>query len=101
MGGIARLLSAGIAMLLATGALALPPAQPQDTTPCGKVALERVAVPDDFSLVFRSGPTHADWGTTTITTVNASGLATLKEVRRAKGRGGPREEKSTDRQISK
>ena len=101
MRGIARLLSAGIAMLLATGALAQPPAQPQDTTPCRKIAPERLSVPDDFSLVFRSGPTHADWGTTTITTVNASGLATLKEVRRAKGRGGPREEKSTDRQISK
>ena len=73
MRGIARLLSAGIAMLLATGALAQPPAQPHDTTPCRKIALERLSVPDDFSLSFRSGPTHAAWGTTTITTVYASG----------------------------
>jgi hypothetical protein len=99
MRGIARLLSA-VAMLLATGALAQPPAQPQDTTHCRKVAPDHVSVPNDFSLAFRSGPTHADWGTTTITTVNASGLATLKEVRRAKGRGGPREEKTKERQLS-
>jgi hypothetical protein len=101
MRGIARLLSAGIAMLLVTGALAQPPAQPQDTTPCRKIAPERLSVPDDFSLSFRSGPTHADWGTTTITTVNASGRATITEVRRAKGRSGPREEKTTERQLSK
>ena len=57
MRGIARLLSAGIAMFLATGTLAQPPAQPQDTTPCRKIAPERLSMPDDFSLSYRSGPT--------------------------------------------
>jgi hypothetical protein len=101
MGGIARLLSAGIAMLLASNALAQPPAQPQDTTPCRKVAPERLSVPDDFSLTYRSGPTHASWGTSRITTVYASGRATITEVQRSKGRAGPREEKTKERQLSK
>jgi hypothetical protein len=101
MRGIARLLSAGIAMLLATGALAQPPAQPQDTTPCRKIAPERLSVPDDFSLSYRSGPTHASWGNSRITTVYASGRATITEVQRSKGRSGAREEKTTERQLSK
>jgi hypothetical protein len=99
MRGMFHLLSAMIAVLLATSALAQPSVLAQDTTPCGKVEIAPVSVPDDFTLIFRSGPTHADWGTTTTTMVKASGLVTLTE--RGKRRGSPREEKSTNQQISK
>lgn len=101
MRGIARLLSASVMIVWATAALAQPPAQLQDTTSCRKIAPGRISVPDDFSLTFRSGPTHASWGGSQSTTVYASGRATITVVQRSKGRGGPREEKSTERQLSK
>jgi hypothetical protein len=101
MRAITALLSASIAILLATNAFAQRPAQPQDTTPCAKIAPARIAVPDDFSLTFRSGPTHASWGPSRTTTVFASGRVTIKEVQRSKGRAALREETTTERQLAK
>jgi hypothetical protein len=95
------LLSAGILALLTASPWAQAQTEGRDTTPCRKVAPGPVAVPDDFSIVYRSGPTHADWGTTWTTSVNAAGLATIKQVRPIRGRGGPREEKSQQKQLSK
>ena len=95
------LLSAVVLVFFATNALAQPQTEARDTTPCRKDAPEKVAVPQDFLIVYRSGPTHADWGTTWIKSVNAAGLTTIKQVRPIRGRGGPREEKSEQKQLSK
>ena len=73
----------------------------RDSTPCRKDPPEKVAVPQDFSIIYRSGPTHADWGTTWNKSVNAAGVATVKQVRPIRRRGAPREEKSEQKQLSK
>lgn len=101
MRGVRLLLSAAVLVFFATNALAQPQTEARDTTPCRKDAPDKVAVPQDFLIVYRSGPTHADWGTTSIKSVNAAGLATTNQVRPIRGRGGPREEKSEQKQISK
>ena len=98
---ITLLLAASALAFLTAGAGAQPQTESRDSTPCHKIAPGPLAVPDDFSIVYRSGPTHADWGTTSITSVNAAGLVTIKQVRPKKGRGGPREETSKEKQISK
>lgn len=97
---IARVLSVSIAILFAPSAFAQPTSM-QDATPCRKVAAERIAVPDDFTLTYRAGPVHASWGGSSITIVNASGLVAIKEIQRSKGRRGPRQERTSEKQISK
>jgi len=96
--GHARAFLSAILLCGAAGAAAQPVLS--DMTPCREIA-KPTAVPDDFSLTYRSGPTHTDWGTTTITIVRASGLATITEQRRAKKPGGPREQIVHDRKIAK
>lgn len=98
---IALLLSASIVLFSAANPWAQPQPESRDSTPCRKIAPGPMAVPDDFAIVYRSGPTHADWGTTSIKSVNAARLATIKQVRPKKGRGGPREETSKEKHISK
>jgi hypothetical protein len=74
-------------------------AQPlvRDTTPCDKIAPERAAVPPDFSITSRSGSAQAYRGTSTVTTLNASGQVTIKTVRRI---GARKEETVRSRQVS-
>jgi hypothetical protein len=95
------LLLAGVLACLTARAGAQPQTQARDATPCRPIAQQAAAVPADFSITYRSGPTHADWGTTWTKSVNAAGLVTIKQVRPIRGRGGPREEKSEQKQLPK
>ena len=97
MQALTRRLSAGIIILLTTAALAQAQVRVEDTTPCSKVLPERVKVPDDFSLVFRSGPVQAFRGISTITKLNASGQASIETIRRS---GAKKEQAVKERQVS-
>ena len=55
------------------------PSYPYDDTPCEKVDLEQLEVPEDFYLVYSEGPTHAEWGADRSVAVSADGSYSIKE----------------------
>ena len=55
------------------------PSYPHDDTPCEKVDLEQLEVPEDFYIVHSRGPTHAEWGADRSVAVAADGSYSIKE----------------------
>ncbi len=55
------------------------PSYPHDDTPCEKVNLEKLKVPEDFYIVYSDGPTHAEWGADRSVAVFADGSYSIKE----------------------
>jgi hypothetical protein len=49
---------------------------PHDTSPCKPVDERTLIVPDDFKIIFGSGPLHADWGGAYSITIEANGDVT-------------------------
>ncbi len=55
-----------------------------DATPCEKVHLEQIKVPEDFAISRSEGPTHADWGAHRFVLVRANGKYSVRETRWAR-----------------
>lgn len=90
---ILRLLSVSIIVLLATSSLAQAQVDLEDKTPCRKIGANKVVVPNDFSIIFRSGPqSRSRGGSSNIITITATGQVTDKTVfhgRRSQSAGEP------------
>lgn len=51
---------------------------PHDTSPCKSVDKRVLTVPNDFKVIFGSGPLHANWGGAYSITIDANGDVTKK-----------------------
>lgn len=83
---ISRLLSVSIMVLLATNSLARAQTVLEDKTPCRKIDTHKVVVPNDFSIVWRSGPqSMSRGGSSNIIAVTAAGQVTDATVFHGRG----------------